>query len=80
MGQAAMMEWIVAQPTLLGSNPATNHQTTASISELVIILIILLIAQLVIGYLKLKRRYWVPIISAAVFIVALKMIIERFPS
>ena len=50
------------------------------VGQIVVVLIILLIAQLVIEYLKLNRRYWVLIISAAVFIVALKMIIERFPS
>lgn len=41
MRQAAIMEWIVS-PNLLGINPATNNQTTGSIPELVIILIILL--------------------------------------
>ena len=48
--------------------------------QVVVVLVILLLAQLIIHYLKLNRRYWVLIISVAVFIVALKMIIERFPS
>ncbi|HEY9727648.1 MAG TPA: hypothetical protein V6D50_14450 [Chroococcales cyanobacterium] len=39
------MEWIVAQPTPLGSNPVTDSQTAGSIPELVIILIILLLGQ-----------------------------------
>ena len=42
MGGVSVMQWIVAQQTPLGSNPATDSQAVGSISELVIILIILL--------------------------------------
>lgn len=40
---------------------------------------ILLLAQLVVGMLKLNRRYWVWIVSIPVLALALKMAIERSP-
>lgn len=56
MVQAAMMDWIISQPTLLSSNPATNNQTTASISELVIILIILLMIATAVALVTQRLR------------------------
>ena len=50
------------------------------VGQIVVVLLILLIAQLVFDYLNLYRSYWVLIISASVFILSLKLIIERFPS
>jgi hypothetical protein len=48
--------------------------------QIVVVLCILLIAQLFIGYFKINRRDWVIFLSAGVFSLALKMVIERFPS
>ncbi len=51
-----MIDWIVSQPTLLGTNPATNNQTTASIPELVIILIILLMIATAVALVTQRLR------------------------
>ncbi len=47
--------------------------------QIVVVLIILLVAYLFIYLLKLNRRYWVWLLSAAGFIVALKIAMERVP-
>jgi len=49
MGGVSAMEWIVAQQTPLGSNPATDIQTAGANSELAIILIILLLIATVVA-------------------------------
>jgi len=48
--------------------------------QVVVVIIILLLAYLFIYVFRLNRRWWIWIISAVVFIVALKIAIERFPS
>ena len=50
------MEWIVAQQTPLGSNPATNSQTTGSIPDLVIILIVLLLIATAVALITQRLR------------------------
>ena len=47
--------------------------------QVVFVLAVLLVAYLVIHIMGLNRRWWIWGVSAAVFIVALKMIVERFP-
>lgn len=48
--------------------------------QLVLVALILLLGYLFIYVFRLNRRWWIWIISAVVFIVALKLAIERFPS
>ena len=48
--------------------------------QVVVVIIILLLAYLFIYVFRLNRCWWIWIISAVVFIVALKIAIERFPS
>lgn len=47
--------------------------------QVIVVTVILLVAYLFIYLIKLNRRYWVWLLSAAGFIVALKIAIERFP-
>ncbi|MDQ3844019.1 MAG: HupE/UreJ family protein [Bacteroidota bacterium] len=47
--------------------------------QVMIVLLILIMAQLFLFYLKVLRRDWVLFISAAVFSLALKMALERWP-
>lgn len=49
------------------------------IGQILVVLVILLLAQLVVGLLRLNRRIWVWIVSLPVAIFSLKMAIERFP-
>ncbi|MEG4326198.1 sodium:proton antiporter [Microcoleus sp. herbarium5] len=56
MTGVSVIESIVAQPTPLGSDPATNSQTAGVISELVIILIILLLIATVVALVTQRLR------------------------
>lgn len=56
MGGVSVMEWIVAQQTPLGSNPATDSQTAGGISDLVIILIILLMIATAVALITQRLR------------------------
>lgn len=47
--------------------------------QIVVVIGILLLAYLAVYIIRLNRRYWVSLLSAAGFIVALKIAIERFP-
>lgn len=47
--------------------------------QIVIVLVILFMAQLFVHYLKVDRRSWIIFVSAAVFSLALKMAVERWP-
>lgn len=49
------------------------------LGQILIVFLILLLAQLFVGFLKLKRQYWVILISVIVLSLALKMAIERWP-
>lgn len=49
------------------------------LGQMFIVFIILLLAQVLVGYLKLNRRYWVIIISVIVLGLAMGMAIERWP-
>lgn len=49
------------------------------LGQILIVFLILLLAQLFVGLLKLKRHYWVILISVIVLILALQMAIKRWP-
>lgn len=49
------------------------------LGQILIVFIILLLAQIFVGYLKLNRRYWVIIVSVIVLGLAMGMAIERWP-
>lgn len=56
MAGGAVMEWIVAQQTPLGSNSAVDSQTAGTIPELVIILIILLLIATLVALVTQRLR------------------------
>jgi hypothetical protein len=49
------------------------------LGQILVVLLILLLAQVFVGYIKLNRHYWVTIVSIIVLGLALKMAIERWP-
>ena len=49
------------------------------LGQMLVVLLILLLAQVFVGFLKLNRRYWTITVSIAVFILALQMAIVRWP-
>jgi hypothetical protein len=49
------------------------------LGQILVVLIILLLAQILVGFLKLNRHYWVTGISVVVLALALQMAIERWP-
>jgi hypothetical protein len=49
------------------------------LGQIFIVFLILLLAQVFVGWLKLNRRYWVILVSVIVFGLALKMAVERWP-
>jgi hypothetical protein len=49
------------------------------LGQILVVFLILLLAQVVVGWLKLNRHYWVILISVVVLSLALQMAIERWP-
>jgi hypothetical protein len=49
------------------------------LGQILVVLLILLLAQILVGFLKLGRHYWVTIVSVVVLALALQMVIERWP-
>jgi hypothetical protein len=49
------------------------------LGQILIVLLILLLAQILVGFLKLNRHYWVTGISVVVLALALQMAIQRWP-
>ena len=49
------------------------------LGQVLVVLVILLLAQLVVGLLNLKRYHWVTAVSVLVFALAMQMAIERWP-
>ena len=49
------------------------------LGQILVVLLILLLAQVFVSFLKLNRRYWAMIVSIVVFILALQMAIVRWP-
>jgi hypothetical protein len=49
------------------------------LGQIVVVLLILLLAQVFLTYLRLKQHYWVSGISVAVMVLALQMAISRWP-
>jgi hypothetical protein len=60
--------------------PLFQFNLGLEVGQIVLVLIILLVAYLFIYLIKLNRRWWVWTISAAAFLIALKISIARYPS
>ena len=68
---------LVDNQSLAGSLLGFNLGLEAG--QIVVVIVILLLAQLLTNLFKVKRREWVIFLSAAVFGLALKMVLERLP-
>ena len=49
------------------------------LGQVLIVLLILLLAQVVVGFLKLKRYHWVTLVSVVVLSLAMQLAVERWP-
>jgi hypothetical protein len=49
------------------------------LGQILIVFLVLLLTQLSVGILKMRRRLWVVIVSGIVFCIALSMAVDRFP-
>lgn len=78
LGFANTLRFILAEDQNLGW-ALFGFNVGLEVGQIVVVLGILLLAQLVIHYLKANRRDWVLFISAGTFALALKMALERLP-
>lgn len=79
MGFANTIRFMLAKDQQLGIG-LLGFNLGLEAGQIVVVLCILLIAQLIVSALKVNRRDWVIFLSAGVFSLALKMVIERLPS
>jgi len=79
LGFANTLRFMLARDESL-TWPLLQFNLGLEAGQIVVVTIILVLAYFFIYILKLNRRYWVWILSATGFIVALKLAIERLPS
>ncbi len=78
MGFANSIRWILAEDQQIGwSLFAFNVGLEAG--QVVLVFLLLMLAYVIVTLLKVARRDWVIFLSAAVFGLALKMVLERLP-
>lgn len=78
MGFANSVRFMMARDQSLGWS-LFGFNLGLEAGQIVVVVAILLIAHLVVNVLKAPRRDWVIFLSAAVFGLALKMVLERIP-
>ncbi len=78
LGFANFIRFTLAEGQNIGW-PLLQFNLGLEAGQLVFVTVILLIATVVIDILHLKRRWWIFGVSAAVFLLALKLLTERFP-
>ena len=78
LGFANTLRFILAQDQSLGW-ALFGFNVGLEAGQIVIVFLILLLAQLMVGLSRINRREWVIFVSAAVFSLALKMAVERWP-
>ena len=61
------------------AGPLMSFNLGLEVGQIMLILVILLTAQLIVGILKLPRKYWIIILSVVTFVISLKMAMERIP-
>jgi len=79
LGFANTLQFMLAKDQSLGWS-LLGFNLGLEAGQIIIVFFILLIAYLFINLLKVQRREWVIFVSAAIFSLALKMAIERYPS
>lgn len=78
LGFAQTLRFILAQDQQLGW-ALFGFNVGLEAGQIIFVLLVLIIAQLFVGILKTNRRDWIVFISAAVFSLATKMALERWP-
>ncbi len=78
LGFANFIRFTLAEGQNIGW-PLLQFNLGLEAGQIVFVLAVLLLAYFFIHTLRLNRRWWIWIISAGVFVVALKMAIERYP-
>jgi hypothetical protein len=77
LGFANFIRFTLAEGQQIGW-PLLQFNLGLEAGQIVFVVVILCIASLLVDIIGLNRRWWTRIISAGVFLLALKMIIERF--
>jgi hypothetical protein len=78
MGFANVIRFMLAKDQSLGWG-LFGFNVGLEAGQIVVVIILLIIAWVILKFLKINRREWVIFLSAAVFGLALKMVIERIP-
>ena len=78
LGFANTLRFMLARDQSLGWS-LLSFNLGLEAGQIAVVVFLLLLAHIFIFYLKVKRRYWIVIISSVVLLVSIKMIIERFP-
>jgi hypothetical protein len=78
MGFANAIRFAMAKDQSLGWS-LFGFNVGLEAGQIVVVLCILLLTQLVVNVFKVERKNWVIFLSAAVFSLALKMVLERIP-
>ena len=79
LGFANALQFMLARDQSLGWS-LLSFNLGLEAGQIAVVILLLLLAHIFIFYLKVKRRYWIVIISSVVLLVSIKMIIERFPN
>ncbi len=79
MGFANSIRFIMADDQNLGWS-LFGFNVGLEVGQIVVVTILLLLSHLLVNLLKINRREWVIFLSAVVFALALKMVLERFPT
>jgi hypothetical protein len=75
---AQTLKWILAEDQSF-MVAWLSFSVGLELGQILVVLLILLLAQVFVGFLNLNRRYWTMIVSIVVFILALQMAIVRWP-
>jgi hypothetical protein len=78
MGFANAIRFMLAKDQSLGWG-LFGFNVGLEAGQIVVVIILLVIAWIILNFFKINRREWVIFLSAAVFSLALKMVIERIP-
>jgi hypothetical protein len=78
MGFANTIRFMLASDQSIGWG-LLGFNLGLEVGQIVVVTLLLLLAQLVISLLKINRREWVIFLSAAVFGLSLKIVLERIP-
>lgn len=78
LGFANTLRFMLAEGDSLAW-PLLQFNLGLEAGQIVLVIAILLLAYLFVYIINLNRRYWVSLLSAAGFVIALKIAIERFP-